>query len=179
MKTLALTIATLLLPLHARAQGAELPDLMKNAPTMSEGVYGVGAGIGVGNPTGFNFALRTETLHTLSTLAGWNLSKGQFHVHGDYQVPFAELNPAESVLAVTFYAGLGATMDIDNSLGFGARVPVVAAISFDKPLEVFVEIAPVIGVLPDMDMRVQGTTGIRGWFRPKTSNGDGADVGGE
>ena len=140
---------------------------------------GVGAGVGAGSPTGFSFALRTEELHTFSTLFGWELSDTQFHAHGDYQIPIAELNPAESILAITFYTGVGATMDIDKSLGFGARVPIVAEIGFDKRLEVFIELAPVIGVLPDGEMGMQGTMGVRGWFRPKPSNGNGAEVGSE
>ena len=179
MKCLVLTLVALFASSHAHAQGAELPDLMKHAPAMSDGVYGVGAGVGAGSPTGFSFALRTEALHTFSALFGWELSDTQFHAHGDYQIPIAELNPAESILAITFYTGVGATMDIDKSLGFGARVPIVAGISFDKPLEVFIELAPVIGVLPDVEMGMQGTMGVRGWFRPKPSNGNGAEVGSE
>tara|TARA_B100000575_G_scaffold289514_1_gene291417 strand:+ start:656 stop:1189 length:534 start_codon:yes stop_codon:yes gene_type:complete len=163
----------------AHAQGAELPPLMSRTPTLSEGVYGVGVGLGVGDPTGFNVALRTESLHTLSMLAGWNLSAGRFHTHSDYQLPFAEILPAESILAVTFYSGLGATLDIDQSIRLGARVPLVTALSFDKPVEVFIELAPVVGILPDVEFGVQATTGIRGWFKPKSSKGDGFEVGSE
>jgi len=173
----ALTVLVLSAPAHA--QGAELPPLMNRAPELSEGVYGVGVGLGVGDPTGFNVALRTEALHTLSMLAGWNLSAGRFHTHGDYQLPFAEITPAESVLAVTFYSGVGATLDIDESLGLGARVPLVTALSFDKPVEIFIEVVPVIGVLPNVEFGMQATTGIRGWFKPKPSNGDGLEVGSE
>lgn len=179
MNSIALFSALLFAPLTARGQGAELPNLMDKAPAMSDGVYGVGAGLGVGDPSGFNFALRTETLHTFSMMAGWNLTLGRLHVHADYQVPFAELNPPESVLAVTLYSGLGATMDVDDSLGFGARIPVVAAVSFDQPMEVYVELAPVVGVLPAVAFGMQGTLGVRGWFRPKASNSDGLQVGGE
>jgi hypothetical protein len=134
---------------------------------MSDGVYGVGAGIGVGDPTGLGFALRTETLLTVSTMVGWDFKKAEFHVHGDYQVPVAEIQPPESVLAVTFFTGIGATLDLGDDAGIGVRIPLVAALSFDKPLEVFVEWAPVVGVLPAIDLTMQGTMGVRGWFRPK------------
>ena len=163
----------------ARAQGADLPPLIERAPRLSEGVFGVGAGLAVGEPTGFNVALRNEALHTVSSTVGWNLSAGKFHAHSDYQVPFTEITPSDSVLAMTLYAGLGATLDIGDTFSFGARVPVVAAISFDKPIEVFVELAPVVGVLPDVGIEVQASTGVRGWFKPKQSVGDGLEVGGE
>ena len=163
----------------AHAQGAELPPLIERAPRLSEGVFGIGAGLAVGEPTGFNIALRNEALHTVSSTVGWNLSAGRFHAHSDYQVPFTEITPTEGVLAMTLYAGLGATLDIGDAFALGARVPVVAAISFDKPLEVFVELAPVIGVLPDVGVGVQASTGIRGWFKPNRSDGDGLEVRGE
>ena len=41
----------------AHAQGAELPPLIERAPRLSEGVFGIGAGLAVGEPTGFNIAL--------------------------------------------------------------------------------------------------------------------------
>jgi hypothetical protein len=55
----------------------------------------------------------------------------------------------------------------------------VAAVSFDQPMEVYVELAPVVGVLPAVAFGMQGTIGIRGWFRPKASNSDGLQAGGE
>ena len=151
----------------ALGQGAELPNLIEKAPPLSDGVYGVGAGIGAGDPTGLSFALRTETLLTVSTMVGWDFREAEFHVHGDYQVPVAEIQPPESVLAVTFFTGIGATLDLGDDAGVGVRVPLVAALSFDKPLEVFVELAPVLGVLPAIDLGMQGTMGVRGWFKPK------------
>ena len=163
----------------ARAQGAELPPLIERAPQLSEGVFGIGAGLAVGEPTGFNVALRNEALHTVSSTVGWNLSAGEFHAHSDYQVPFTEITPSESVLAMTLYAGLGATLDIGDAFTLGARAPVVVAISFDKPVEVFVELAPVVGVLPDVGIGVQASTGFRGWFKPKPSDGNGREVGGD
>ena len=179
MITALAAMAVLFVPTEARAQGAELPPLMQNLPTMSEGVYGVGVGVGVGHTAGFNFALRTEQLHTFSSLTGWELSENRAHIHGDYQIPFAEVSPADTVLAVTLYAGVGVTMDIDQTLSFGARLPIAGAISFDKPAEVFLELVPLVGVLPDVDMGLQSTLGLRGWFRPKPSNSDGLEVGRE
>ena len=69
--------------------------------------------------------------------------------------------------------------DIGDEFGLGARVPVVAAISFDKPFEVFMGLAPVVGVLPEIDIQLEVTAGIRGWFKPKQSNGDRLEVGSE
>jgi len=157
----------LLLSPPVLGQGAELPNLIEKAPPLSEGVYGVGAGIGAGDPTGLSFALRTETLLTVSTMVGWDFKEAEFHVHGDYQVPVAEIQPPESVLAVTFFTGIGATLDLGDDTGIGVRIPFVAALSFNQPVEVFVELAPVVGMFPAIDLTMQGTTGVRGWFRPK------------
>ena len=153
---------------------------------MSDGVFGVGvglvvgsAGLSTGDRTGFNVALRNEALQTVSTTVGWDLSDGHFHANGDYQLPFAEFSSPESVSAMTLYTGVGAMADIGDEFGLGARVPVVAAISFDKPFEVFMGLAPVVGVLPEIDIQLEVTAGIRGWFKPKQSNGDRLEVGSE
>ena len=182
-----IAIAAFVLGSHAaRGQGAELPPLIDRAPKMSDGVFGVGAGLVVGSAglsagdrTGFNLALRNEALQTVSSTVGWDLSDGYFHANGDYQVPFAEFTSPDSVSALTLYTGIGATIDIADEFGLGARVPVVAAISFDKPLEVFMGLTPVVGVLPEVGIRLEVTAGIRGWFKPKQSDGDGLEVGGE
>jgi len=156
----------LMLSLPALGQGAELPNLMEKAPPMSDGVYGFGVGIGVGDPTGLSFALRTERLLTVSSMIGWDFRQQEFHIHADNQFPLAEIQPPESVLAMTFYSGIGGTVDFGDDAGIGVRVPFVAALSFDKPMEIFIELVPVMGVFPAMELSLQATMGVRGWFRP-------------
>lgn len=157
----------LLLSTPALGQGAEMPNLIEKVPPLSNGVYGVGVGIGAGDPTGLSFALRTESLLTVSSMVGWDFKEQEFHVHVDNQFPVAEIQPPESVLALTFFAGIGATLDFGDDAGIGARIPLVAGLSFDKPMEVFVELVPVVGVLPAIEMNMQATMGLRGWFQPK------------
>ena len=160
-------LGLLLLSTPALGQGAELPNLIEKAPALSDGVYGLGLGIGAGDPTGLSFALRSESLLTLSSMIGWDFREHEFHVHLDNQFPLAEIQPPESVLAMTFFSGIGGTLDFGYESGVGVRVPFVAALSFDKPMEIFIEIVPVMGVLPVIEMNLQATMGLRGWFRPK------------
>jgi hypothetical protein len=151
----------------AAGQGAELPNLIEKVPPLSNGVYGVGVGIGAGDPTGLSFALRTESLLTVSSMVGWDFKYQEFHVHVDNQFPVAEIQPPESVLALTFFTGIGATVDFGDDAGIGARIPLVAALSIDKPIEVFVEVVPVVSVLPAIELNMQATMGLRSWFQPK------------
>jgi len=182
-----IAIATLMLGANsARGQGAELPPLIERAPKMSDGVFGVGVGLVVGSAglssgdrTGLNLALRNEALQTVSSTVGWDLSDGHFHANGDYQVPFAEFASPEGVSAMTLYTGGGAMVEIGDEFGLGARMPVIAAISFDKPFEVFTGLTPIVGVLPEVDVQLEVTAGIRGWFKPKQSDRNGLEVGGE
>lgn len=162
MKTIVVTAILIFASPFAQAQEA--------LPVFSEGAEGLGLGFGVGEPTGLAIAFRPNADHTIAAMVGWTLTKGQLHVHTDYLLTVAKIDPPESVISLNVYGGVGPTLDLDREYkrnGLGLRLPLGVSIAFDKPIDIFVELAPTMGVLPDLNMSAGGTVGVRGWFAPK------------
>tara|TARA_B100000530_G_scaffold286053_1_gene200839 strand:- start:181 stop:690 length:510 start_codon:yes stop_codon:yes gene_type:complete len=148
----------------------KMDKLSDDLPKFSDNPEGIGVGVGVGEPMGLALAYRPNEHHTLASLVGWSLSDKSLHLHVDYQVRVKSFPVPESPVSVDLYTGVGPTLNLgrdDDTTGLGARVPLGISVAFEKPVDIFVEIAPVIGVLPEIALHGSGTIGFRGWFRPK------------
>lgn len=163
----------LLLPSSAVASdrlAETMNDLAQEMPRFSDSPEGIGVGVGVGEPSGIALAYRPHKIHTLAAMAGWSIKDRSFHLHADYLLTLRSTHVPDSSASIDLYAGAGPTLNIGKRTdgpGLGARVPIGVSITFDQPVDVFIEMAPVIGVLPEVELHGNGTIGIRGWFRPK------------
>ena len=63
------------------------------------------------------------------------------------------------------YFGIGGRALLKNDPVLGVRIPVGLAYIFESaPLDIFMEIAPILNVIPSTDFDVGGGLGIRFWF---------------
>ena len=158
-------------PAFAKEPLSEKMDkLAQELPKFSDNPEGIGVGVGVGEPMGLAVAYRPHRKHTLASLTGWSLSDKSLHLHVDYLVTVNSITLEESPVTMDVYTGVGPTLNLGRDAdlpGLGARVPIGISVAFEKPVDIFVELAPVIGVVPDLALHVSGTMGVRGWFRPK------------
>lgn len=181
MRTLLTSLTALLFSTSALAQDAEEEQIVgqntrqsspiiKDMPKFADQPEGVGVGFGVGEPMGLAAAFRPNPDHTIAAMMGWSLTKSTLHLHADYLITITEVHPAESSLSLSIYSGVGPTLNLGSrgdEAGLGARVPVGVSMAFDKPIDIFVEIVPVLGVIPDVKMYANGTVGVRAWFQTK------------
>lgn len=123
-----------------------------------------GLGIIVGEPTGLNAKLWTAENTAFAATAAWSLSNDWMLINADF------LRHSYSVFNVNkgsmpLYYGLGASLGLGTDFILGARVPVgISYIFADAPLDVFLEVAPVLMLIPDIDFELQGGVGIRYYF---------------
>ena len=150
-----------------------LPSIISELPTFSDKPDGAGVGFGVGEPTGIAAAYRPHEKHTIAGVFGWGFGVGSIHLHADYLATIVRVKPPESILSVDVYAGAGPTINIHHETqpGFGIRVPLGISIAFEKPVDVFMEAAPVIGLIPSTELNINGTVGVRAWFQSSKGNG--------
>lgn len=173
MKPSALIMAGLVWTGPALAQeplAEKMDKLAQELPKFSDDPEGIGVGVGVGEPMGLAVAYRPHRNHTLAALTGWSLSDKSFHLHVDYLVTLRSVELEASPVTLDVYTGVGPTLNLGSETdgpGLGARVPLGISVAFDQPVDIFVELAPVLGVVPELELHASGTIGVRGWFRPK------------
>ncbi len=143
------------------------PRIISELPKFADKTEGFGVGFGLGEPTGLAFAYRPDNRQTLSGIVGWGVRYAVLHLHMDYLVTIASIQPPESILQADVYAGVGPTINIRDASqpGLGVRIPVGVSLSFEKPVDVFMEVAPVIGLIPATALSINGTLGVRTWFQ--------------
>lgn len=123
-----------------------------------------GAGILIGNPTGFTGKYWKSRENAYAFGLAWSLgSNGSVLVYGDYLWHRFEITGEPRT---PLYFGVGAWIGShENSTGLGARIPLgIMHLLSKDPIEVFLEIVPSISLIPDTDLDVQGGIGLRYYF---------------
>ena len=144
--------------------------LGENAQAQSRGF---GLGLILGEPTGLSAKAWLDEQSAIDFAAAWSLEgRNSFHLHADYLRHAYVIDVNKGSLPL--YYGIGARMQLleDRSPGddgaevrFGLRIPLGISYLFDgAPLDVFLELAPVVELIPSTDVDLEGGVGIRYYF---------------
>ncbi len=120
-------------------------------------------GLILGEPTGLSFKYWRSNKSAIAAGMAWSFSdNGSLHLHGDY-VLHNWLEVEEGSLA--FYYGIGGRIRLTDNSEFGARVPLgLQYLIEDERIGIFFEIAPILDLLPDTELDVNGGIGARYFF---------------
>jgi len=124
-----------------------------------------GLGIILGEPTGVSAKYWTSNKSAFDLAASWSfVGENSFHLHGDYLFHNFNLFKVEKGRLPLYY-GIGARIALQDKTRFGVRIPVGLSYLFDKtPLEIFIEIGPVMDLIPATEFHVLGFVGLRYYF---------------
>ena len=123
---------------------------------------GLGVGLILGEPTGLSAKMWTGQTTAFDAAAAWSFGdEGALHLHADMLFHnFGLINQSFPV-----YYGLGARVKLADDPKIGLRVPVGIAYQIPNvPLDVFIELVPVLDLLPDVDFGFNSALGIRYYF---------------
>jgi hypothetical protein len=138
--------------------------------TLASSAQGRGVGIAAGEPSGIALALRPNDRSTFAGVIGWSLSASRLHVHTDYQITIARVQPDPALdVMLDFFVGAGASLDLGEWAGntptVAIRIPLGVSMSFgETPLDLYLELVPLMGLVPDTRTDLEGGVGLRVWF---------------
>lgn len=123
-----------------------------------------GLGIILGEPTGLSAKLWTGSANAFDFGAAWSFKgSGNLLLQADY-VWHSSLTKASSG-GLALYYGIGGRVVFSNDPDVGVRIPVGLDYIFSSaPIDIFVEVVPIMDFVPDTDFQVNGGIGIRFWF---------------
>ncbi len=127
---------------------------------------GFGLGIIVGEPTGLSGKYYLSESHAIDGAVAWSFKKdAALHIHADYLYhDNTFFNVKQGRLPV--YVGIGGRIKLQDKSRIGVRIPVGMAYEFAKaPVDVFVEIVPLLDLIPDTQFDFNGAIGVRYYFR--------------
>ncbi len=125
----------------------------------------IGAGIIIGEPTGVSFKYWTSATTAFDAALAWSfLDEGAFHIHADYIFHnFTLIRISEGKLP--FYYGIGGRIKTAEKSQIGVRVPLGLAYIFaDVPVDIFLEVVPILDLAPKTDFRINAALGARYFF---------------
>lgn len=134
--------------------------------TTSSQSRGFGLGIILGEPTGISAKYWTTGSTAFDFGLGYSFEKNsRMHLHADYL--FHVKNIFNSQEDIALYYGPGARLRLvdigDSRLGFRFDVGLVW-IPRNAPIDVFIEIAPLLDIIPETDFSINGGLGVRYFF---------------
>ena len=144
----ALLVLALSLPLAAAAQQE-----------------GFGIGIIAGERTGLSFKNWVGGNKAIDGAIAWSLrSPESFHIHADLLWHNFELMKVNTGKLGLYY-GVGGRIRFQNDTQIGFRLPVGLTYLFDgAPVDVFIELVPILDLIPATDLEFNGALGARYYF---------------
>lgn len=152
---------------------AVLTVLLTASVVMAE--EGLGLGVIVGEPTGISIKKWVGADRAIDGAAAWSLSgNNSLQLHADYLVhDFGLLKPGNINGRLPVYIGAGGRILLnDDSHGrnndtvLGVRVPFgISYLMAKAPVEIFLEIVPILDVVPDTELDLNAAIGARFYFR--------------
>ena len=131
----------------------------------SPGQGDTGLGLIAGNPTGISFKYFTSTTTAIDAAAAWSFSDEWVLIHSDYLWHnFGDIAVDKGQLP--WYYGLGGWVAFgEDDVFAGGRVPVGLEYLFaGNDIDVFLEVAAGLSVVPDTDFYVDAAIGVRFFF---------------
>jgi len=127
---------------------------------------GFGLGMIIGEPTGISAKYWTSSGTAFDFGVGYSFEKNSYlHIHADYL--FHAKNIFKTSENIALYYGPGARIrfveDASSRLGFRFDVGLVW-IPRNTPIDVFLEIAPLLDIIPETDFSINGGIGVRYFF---------------
>jgi hypothetical protein len=126
---------------------------------------GFGLGVILGEPTGISAKYWVGTRNAVDGGLAWSFRhNGYFNVHADYLWHFPL--KFEDVERLNFYVGIGGRLGFGSgSTVVGARIPVgLVYWPGGVPLDVFLEVAPILDLAPATEFTANGGVGVRFFF---------------
>jgi len=126
---------------------------------------GVGVGLIVGEPTGISGKYWTGSTTAFDAALAWSfVDENAFQIHADYLFHNIRLITV-SEGKLPFYYGIGARLKTANDIKIGVRVPLGLAYLFQNvPIDIFVEVVPILDVIPKTDFQINAALGARYFF---------------
>lgn len=124
-----------------------------------------GIGLIIGSPTGISGKYLLSKKNAIDGALAWDLgNKKRLHIHGDYLWHKFDLFKDQGE-PIDLFFGVGARLTSNNDTSLGIRGPVGLRYLFEDPvIEVFVELALVLDIVPDMDVEADVGLGGRYYF---------------
>jgi hypothetical protein len=126
-----------------------------------------GLGIILGEPTGISGKLWISANSAVDGAAAWSLGNNEaLHLHADYLLHNFSLIEVEKG-RLPFYYGIGGRIrfaDVGDDF-IGVRIPVGLTYLFESaPLDIFLEVVPILDLAPDTDFDLNAAVGARYFF---------------
>ncbi len=124
-----------------------------------------GLGIILGEPTGISGKLWTSATTAVDGAIAWSFgNQDALHLHADYLMHrFDLIHVDQGRMAVHF--GLGARLKFDDDDSFGIRFPIgLTYLVANSPLDIFLEVVPLLDIVPDTDFNPNAAIGVRYFF---------------
>ena len=128
-----------------------------------------GLGIVLGQPTGLSVKRWMGNNTAIDGALAWSFGSSGYqdalYVHADYLFHNFNLIKAEKGRLPVYY-GIGASVVLANDIRAGVRVPVGLEYLFaNAPFDIFLEVVPVLVVVPGTSFGVNAGLGARYFFR--------------
>jgi hypothetical protein len=127
----------------------------------------LGIGFMVGEPTGLSLKSWTGGNNAFDLGLAWSLGRyDAINIHGDYLWHNYNVFNEVDEGTLPLYYGIGGRLILaENDAIIGARIPVGVNYLFeDSPIGLFLEVAPIINLVPSTDFDVDGGLGVRFYF---------------
>jgi hypothetical protein len=123
---------------------------------------GLGIGVILGEPTGLSAKMWSGSNMALDAAAAWSFGdNGAIHLHAD--MLWHNFNLIDQSLPV--YYGIGGKVKLADDPMIGVRIPVGIAYQVSSaPLDIFLELVPVLDLAPDTSFGFNGALGVRYYF---------------
>jgi hypothetical protein len=136
-------------------------------PATASGPGRFGAGFVIGEPTGFSAKYWLNDIMALDGGFGFSLrDDDNVYLNADILWHNYDLIPVSRGRTAA-YLGVGPSIEFrdDEDNRFGVRVPIGVSYQFDdKPLDIFLEFAPILDLSPDVEGDFNIGVGLRYWF---------------
>lgn len=125
---------------------------------------GFGLGVLIGEPTGLSAKLWTSEKTAIDAGVAWSfVNSGFLHIHADMLIHSFLIDVDKGKLPL--YFGIGGKLVLANDLGLGVRIPLGMAYLFDSaPIDIFLELVPVLDLVPATAFSFEGGVGVRYFF---------------